>query len=192
MSNEMRGLFSICMGQFGGNFPADFDPTLDTTTQWYQAFDTETYFVFACGSLEVCLKAIEKYLKTFKTREEYFKHLWSFSTEDYYLIHYKHHSPLTHDQKMKLLGSKCCSTPTNEKERKREVQERYGYYFHDMIKEVEDRVFEELEEKRTNRKLARKVAKVKKPIVKFKKSYTPTQTQAPKKPMKPMKITLLK
>lgn len=142
---DMRGMFFILKGQYNAKQGMEsLDPENENTEEWYEAMDNVVFNTIACGSsLDKCVRAVETCIKKHGTREEYFRTLSEFTTEDYYQVHYKGQAPFTTEQLHDMMGNGMrARTSPATKELMKEAYDRYGYEYEELIAEAEDRAYQ--------------------------------------------------
>lgn len=125
-ANTMRGLFFIIKGQYrrdkSGYDTIGYDPFNPETPEWYMLVDNKTFTCVSCGSdLKKVLRSVHNTIKRHKGDvSRFFKQVSMLSSKV---------SPLT-------------------QELYRKVYNDYGYYYRDLIIEMEDLAYDELKEER--------------------------------------------
>lgn len=149
MSEDMRGLFFIVKGQYEKGVKPSFinsvsgnemsvggyDPENKNTQEWYRLMDRKTYTTLCCsGDLDNVLRGVYKYIKKFKgdTKKylEFLNGLDNLFSSPTMRCMYEH------------------------------IDNLFGDYYSDEVREMEDLAFSELKEERNpvrkNRKLVSK------------------------------------
>lgn len=184
MSDDMRGLFFIVMGQYRKGvepsymnrvsgevgYIGGYDPRNENTERWYQLMDCKTFTTIACGSdLKKVVRGVYTCIMRYKgVAKRYFKHVSDTSSDDYYEVHYLHHAPLDSDRRAKKAEGRCPRTSPIMQELYKEIYSAYGDYFSDLVQEMEDKAYSELvDEKPVNksRKILQRARKGLKPVV---------------------------
>lgn len=174
-SEDMRDLFTIVKGQYRkDNSPDDisisgYDPTNQNTNEWYQVHDNVVFYCFYGGSsYEKALKAITSYIKKYKTRREYFKHVCDVTSEDYYGVHYLNQKPLNDKERSeKACDGRCPRTSPSSVALYTKVFNNFHYYFAEDIEKAEDLAYDELKGKtplNKTKSLVKKGGLVKAPV----------------------------
>lgn len=155
-TESLKGLFYIVKGSYSKKEPkvtidndtkyiGGFNPEDDTNDEWYMVKDNITYYcICSSHSLDKCLEAVRRNLKEYKTRKEYFRQLSKISSEDYYEVHYLGRPPLTPEQRAKKVVGRCPRVSPIQKKLEEAIFNEYGHYYRDLIEEVEEQVYEDL------------------------------------------------
>lgn len=195
--DTMKGLFFIVKGQYKKGVKPSFhnkvtnetsyiggyDPSDDTTSEWYMLMDSKTFHCIACGSdFNKVLKGVYNVITKHKgSAKRYFKHVSSITSDDYYETHYLGKRPLTHDQRVKKAEGRCPRVSPTMMELYKHIYEEFGDYFSEEIEEMEDIAYDELKEEKLHNKSKRLMSKVKPKSVKTK---TPVETPKKKEVVK--------
>ena len=151
MSKEsLRGLFTIIKGQYSKRgysvicsdgeerYIGGYDPTDDNTVEWYRVLDKERgHCVCAVGDFNTALRCLRGMITHYRTRERFYK-------------------------EQERCGSHI-SPPTLALHQ--EVIKHYGYFYSDIIEEIEDEAYSVLRDQRPFRK-SQKLVKKNRPSVK--------------------------
>lgn len=174
MGDSMRGLFYIVKGHYtkGGasflntvsssvSYIGGYDPQDPNTTEWYMVRDYETHNCVYCGgSIERAVDSIYTIIKRFKgSAKKYFKFVSDTTTDDIYEVRYLGHRPLTQEQRTKKSEGRCPRVSPVDKCLYDCVYQEYGFFYRDLIEEVEDRAYEELREEKPINKTKKRLAK---------------------------------
>lgn len=185
--DSMRGLFFIVKGQYSKaepyfvnsvsgevNYIGGYDPSNEETVNWYMLMDKMTFHCVSCGSdLDKVLKALHTIIIKHKgSAKRYFKHISSITSDDYYETHYLGHRPLTHDQRVKKAEGRCPRVSPMMKCLYSAIYSHYGDYYNDIIEDMEDTAYSDLERQirenspfnKTKKRVA-KMKQVEKPIM---------------------------
>jgi hypothetical protein len=144
--------------------------------------DKNTFHCIACGSdFNKVLKGVYTIIKKYKgVARNYFRHVSSITSDDYYETHYLGRTPLTHDQRVKKAEGRCPRVSPVMREIYTQVYNEFGDYYEEEIQEMEERAYSELKEE-TPFKKAKKLRSMTKSI------KTPVET--PKKEVQETKTT---
>lgn len=150
MQDSMKGLFFVVKGQYKKGVEPSFtnkvsgevsyiggyNPTLDTTEEWYMVLDRETFNCVSCGGdLEKVVKGVYSAIKRYKGRLS--RYLGYVSKKE------SKTSPI-----MRCLYE--------------QVYSEFGDYFSDEVEEMEDLAYEELKEDKPLNKTRKILSKTKK------------------------------
>lgn len=145
VNEELRDMFYIVKGQYEKKKPVvevgeneyhigAFDPEDYATKNWYRVIDRETgRCIHAGSSLDRALGSIRREIIRSKTLRGYLTSFSEFSERK--------------NKKMKEMDE--C------------IDEEYGYYFRDMIREEEDKAFEFLKDDTDTKKAKRRFKRIK-------------------------------
>lgn len=202
-NDTMKGLFIIMKGQYAQkkgiefvnkvsgdvNHIGGYDPDDPNTPEWYMCYDTVTWQCTACGSdFNKVVKSVYTQIMRYKgSLKKYLKHVSDVTSDDTYEVRYLGATPLTHDQRQKKAEGRCPRTSPIMVELYKHINEHYGDYYSDEIKEQEDLAYSELvEERPTNKtkKLMKRAGGVKK--------TTPTPVETPPKTEEHMTLKKVK
>lgn len=211
-SEDMRDLFTIVKGQYRkDNSPDDisisgYDPSSQNTNEWYCVHDNVVYYCFYGGSsYEKALQAIKNYIKRYKTRREYFKHVCEVTSEDYYGVHYLNQRPLNDKERSeKACDGRCPRTSPSSVVLYTKVFNNFHHYFAEDIERMEDEAYEELRGKTPLNKtksllkkgglvkpaITEPVPEKKKTLLKKKEVEVPEKTEKKVVFKKPLKLSI--
>lgn len=123
---SMRGLFFIIKGQYKPNKRGDntlgYDPFNTETPEWYMLVDSRTFTCISCGGdLQKVLQCVYKSIRRHKgVAERYFKQV----------------------------SMSCAKSSPATKEIYKEVYNDFGYYYRDLVIEMEDLAYEDLKQEK--------------------------------------------
>lgn len=177
--DTMQGLFFIVRGQYRkGEAPhvkvegvdgervidlGGYDPTTPITEpwqRWYMVLDKVAFHcIYSGSSLEKALEAVTKCMKHFRSPKRYFKEVCNVTSEDWYEVHYLGRKPLSKEGINKKAEGKCPRTSPIMKDLYKTVYLKYGDYFSDPVREVEEITLKEIEKWET-KKESRKRKKI--------------------------------
>ena len=176
-SSDMKGLFYIVKGRYldkvcpcvecsdgVSRYIGGYDPSVEThyNIEWYRVLDNTVFHcIYAGSSYEKALEAIKHCIEKYKTRKNYFKHVCSITTEDYYEVHYLGHTPLTKEQRDKKSEGRCPRRSPSSKALEVEVLKNYGNYYLDDVTRMEDLAYESLKDKTPIKKTKKVLGKTK-------------------------------
>ena len=193
-SDNMKGLFFIVKGQYSKgvepsfvnkvtndtNYIGGYDPYNDNTSEWYMLLDCKTFNCVSCGSdFNKVLKGVYNVIKKYRgVARNYFKHVSSVTSDDYYETHYLGKSPLTHDQRVKKAEGRCPRVSPAMRELYQHIYDEFGDYYEEEVREMEERAYSELTEDTPLKKAKKLMSRT--------KTQTPPKTpvETPKKEMK--------
>ena len=177
MSDDMRDMFFIVKGQyrkgvapsFVNNVSGDvswvggYDPYSDDTEEWYMVLDNKTFHCVACGgTLKKVLDSVYNVIVKHKgDAKRYFKYLSTITSEDYYETHYLGRRPLTHEERVKKAEGRCPRVSPIMRCLYENIYKEYGDYFSDEVKEVVERAYQDLEDRKPHNKARKLVSKTK-------------------------------
>lgn len=128
-------------------FVGCYDPSRDTTEEWYMLLDNTEFECRACGGdLNKVLRSLSNIVRKYKTREEYYKHLSKVTTSDYYDTHYLGHKPLTSEQRSKKAEGRSPRTSPVMRELYAEVMKRYSYYYDERVTGTVEETYKDLKD----------------------------------------------
>lgn len=189
----MRGLFFIVKGRYSKGVEPSFlnkvknevsyiggyDPYNEDTPEWYMLLDKNTFHCIACGGdFNKVLKGVYITIKKYRgVAKNYFRHISSITSDDYYETNYLGKTPLTHEQRVKKAEGRCPRVSPVMRELYQQVYNEFGDYFEEEIQEMEERAYSEISDQ-TPFKKAKKLRSMTKSI------KTPVET-----PMKDVQET---
>ena len=161
-SDSMRDLFFIVKGQYKKgvepsfvngvtndvSFLGGYDPDNPDTPEWYMCMDKVTFHCTACGSdLNSVVHSVYTQIMKYKgSAKKYFKHVSDTTSDDYYETYYLGHSPLSTDQRNKKAEGRCPRTSPAMRCLYDAIYNWYGDHFSDLVQEMEDQAYRDLEE----------------------------------------------
>ena len=197
---DMKDLFFIVKGQYRKgvepsfintvtgdmSYVGGYDPESDTTENWYMCLDKVTFHCVGCGSdlKKVAHGVYTQIVKNKGQAKKYFKYVSDTTSDDYYETHYLGRTPLDHDQRVKKAEGKCPRTSPPMRCLYEAIYNRYGHYYDDLVEEMEDLAFSDLEEVLRNSKPINRTKKIMK--------KTPVQKVDMETPKTPQVNTSLK
>ena len=197
---DMKDLFFIVKGQYRKgvepsfintvtgdmSYVGGYDPESDTTENWYMCLDKVTFHCVGCGSdlKKVAHGVYTQIVKNKGQSKKYFKYVSDTTSDDYYETHYLGRTPLDHDQRVKKAEGKCPRTSPPMRCLYEAIYNRYGHYYDDLVEEMEDLAFSDLEEVLRNSKPINRTKKIMK--------KTPVQKVDMETPKTPQVNTSLK
>ncbi len=206
MSDDMRGLFFIVKGQYrksvGTSFvnkvsgdvsyTGGYDPERGDTDEWYMLLDSKTYHCIACGSdFNKVLGGVRTVIKRHKgVARNYFKHVSSITSDDYYETHYLGRPPLTHDQRVKKAEGRCPRVSPIMRDLYDHIYSEFGHYYSDEVSEMEDLAYSDLVEDRPYNKARRIMSKTKTPKKTIK--MTKKEEETPEKSVETLEKPVVK
>lgn len=196
--DTMKGLFFIVKGQYKKgakpsflnkvtnetSYIGGYDPSDDTTSEWYMLMDSKTFHCITCGSdFNKVLKGVYNVILKHKgSAKRYFKHVSSITSDDYYETHYLGKTPLTPEKRAKKAEGRCPRVSPTMRELYEHIYEEFGDYFSDEIKEMEDLAYKDMKEDTPIHKSRKLMSKMRpKDVV---KKETPVETPKKKKVVK--------
>ena len=194
--DSMRDLFFIVKGQYRKGvepsflnsvtgevfYTGGFNPERPDTEQWYMCLDKVTFHCVSCGSnLNKVVKSVYNMIIEYKgSAKKYFKHISDITSDDYYETHYLGHAPLTTEQINKKAEGRCPRTSPAMRCLYDEVFRCYGDHYLDLVQEMEDKAYSDLEEViRESRPINRTRKIMKKTPMKKVKLETPVTPPTP-------------
>ena len=173
---DMKDLFFIVKGQYRKgvepsfinivtgdmSYVGGYNPESDTTENWYMCLDKVTFHCVGCGSdlKKVAHGVYTQIVKNKGQAKKYFKYVSDTTSDDYYETHYLGRTPLDHDQRVKKAEGRCPRTSPPMRCLYEAIYNRYGHYYNDLVEEMEDLAFSDLEEVLRNSKPINRTRKI--------------------------------
>lgn len=208
--DSMRDLFFIVKGQYRKGVEPSFinratgdvsyvgghNPDDPNTEEWYMCLDKVTFNCVACGGdlKKVAHAVYTQIMKRGGSAKKYFKYVSDTTSDDYYEVTYLGHEPLTSDKRSKKAEGRCPRTSPPMRCLYNAVYKWYGDYYCDLIAEMEDLAYKDLEVVKKEKRPINKTRKIlsKTPIRKVeveeeKTTPTPEVNNTLKKVVRPHK-----
>lgn len=170
--STMSGLFFILRGQYCKKgtpvvveeetmYLGGYDPTDSSNREWYIVMDRVVFHCIYCGSdFTKALYSIKSTIERCKdTPSKYFKEVSTYSSEDFYEVHYKHKVPLSTSEISKKAVGRQPRTSEPMWLHYMAAYTLYGHYYSSSIERVEEEAQEKIKEDKNPMKKNRKLMK---------------------------------